>query len=447
VRQLKPVLTASVVVALAATAWSQQPPRPTQTPPPAAPRAEGESSELVLKTQFLEAHKAKKWDVAVETFQKLRTNFAPAVSKDKRLLYLYAEAQYNHNDLGPAATTLEGLLELQDNHVRALFLLAKIKAQSKEKDAQAQDHERAKDLLIQAARAGLYVLRDISSADGKKVFGFLLNDPQFILRVMNAANEYQIHSPSEIHNPFASPLIKAKNEDQQGDIVQTGPVPDQRQAELEGRIEDLFKEIVKLAEDRQVEELITKVTELRQIMNEFGAAGTAEVKKKLEKWNQRLSDLGEIVLSIRLQVYISEGNQHLRAMADAIRTDQYDQAIDHFNQIEALCEQMKAEDRDVFHRNAEALYLRGKALADRARRLKKISEFKLVVTGVVVAPPDGKEPDRAIINDHIYTEGDQVIDPATDEEIQGLRVVEIIRSTVRFRYEDTEFVRELKPQQ
>ena len=35
----------------------------------------------------------------------------------------------------------------------------------------------------------------------------------------------------------------------------------------------------------------------------------------------------------------------------------------------------------------------------------------------------------------------------TDEEIEGLRVVEIIRSTVRFRFEDTEFVRELKPQQ
>jgi hypothetical protein len=133
-------------------------------------------------------------------------------------------------------------------------------------------------------------------------------------------------------------------------------------------------------------------------------------------------------------------------MAEAIRSDEYDAALDHFKQIEELCEQMKAEEREVFHRNAEALYLRGKALADRAKRLKRISEFELLVSGVVVAPPDGKEPDKAIINDHIYQEGDTVLDKTTDEEIEGLRIVEIVRSTVRFRYEDTEFVRELKPQ-
>jgi hypothetical protein len=171
------------------------------------------------------------------------------------------------------------------------------------------------------------------------------------------------------------------------------------------------------------------------------------VRKKLEKWNQRLSELGEVQLSIKLQVYISEGNQHLRAMADAIRDDQYDAALDRFNQINDLCEQMRAEEREVFHRNAEALFLRGKALADRARRLKRISEFKLDVTGIVVAPPGGQEPDSAIINDRIYREGDPVVDQATDEEIEGLRIVEVVRSTVRFRYEDTEFVRELRAQQ
>lgn len=439
---LKPFVMGLGVVAATATAWSQQPPR-NRNEKPAAPApgpaggAEGaDNSELVLKTQFLEAHAGGKWAEARDAFVKMRRTF-PQVLQDKRLLYLYAEAQDRLSEAAPAAATLESLLELQDNHVRGLFLLAALKAKN------PQEKERAKDLLIQAARGGLFVLRDISSADGKKTFGFLLSDPGFILRVMNAANEYQV-SATEVYNPFASPLLPANGETTP--TPTTSVVENERQAELEERIEALFKDIVKLAEERQVEELITKFTELRQIMNEYQGLGTAEVKKKLEKWSQRLSDLGEVQLSIKLQVYISEGNQHLRAMADAIRADQYDSALDHFNQIEALCEQMRNEEREVFHRNAEALFLRGKALADRARRLKKISEFKLEVTGVVVAPPDGKEPDSAIINDRIYREGDTVIDKATDEEIEGLHVVEIIRSTVRFRYEDTEFVRELKNQ-
>lgn len=429
----------AAVVAASATAWSQQPARPGQANPPTTPEAPGgDGSELVLKTQFIEAHKASKWAEAREAFVKLRRGF-PSVLQDKRLLYLFAEAQFKLDDQN-AASTLETLLEQQENHVRGLFLLAQIKAKSKE----SADKDRAKELLILAARAGQYVLRDINSDEGKKVFSFLLTDPSFILRVMNAANEYQISS-GEIHNPFVSQLKPASTAAPEEPVTNGGDPA--IAAELEAKIEDLFKEIVKLAEERQVEELITKFQELRQIMNEYQGIGTAEVKKKLEKFGQRLNDLGEVKLSIQLQVYIAEGNQHLRAMADAIRTDQYDQALDRFVQIENLCEQMRGEEREVFHRNAEALFLRGKALADRAKRLKRISEFKLLVTGVVVAPPDGKEPDSAIINDRIYREGDTVVDETTDEEIEGLRVVEIIRSTVRFRFEDTEFVRELKPQQ
>lgn len=441
-RELKSFCMAGAVVAITATAWSQQP-RRAGTPAPAGATGEaGETGELVLKTQFLEAHKSGKWAEAHEAFVKLRRHAPATIQTDKRLLYLFAEAQLNHPDTQyqkAASTTLEGLLELQDNHVRALFLLAKIKAQDK------TVQERAKDLLIQAARAGLFVLRDISSADGKKSFGFLLSDPAFILRVMNAANEYQV-SPTEFHNPFASPLQLGDEGDGSALIVDQNP-NDPRQLELEERIENLFKEIDKLANERQVEELIQKFTELRQIMNEYGASGTAEVRKKLDKWNQQLESHGEVLQAIKLQIFIAEGNQHLRAMADAIRTDQYDAALDHFNQIDALCEVMRNEEREVFQRNAEALYLRGKALADRAKRLKRISEFKLAVTGVVVAPPEGKEPDSAIINDRIYREGDTVVDDTSDEEIEGLRVVEIIRSTVRFRFEDTEFVRELKPQE
>lgn len=402
--------------------------------------ADATSTEYVLRTQFLEAINGAKWRDAIGIFQEMRKAF-PQVLGDLRLVFAYAQALYNVNDKAASATQLEELLQIQDNHVDALFLLAQIMAQS----GKDQDKERAKDYLVQSARAGQFVLRDISSKEGEKIFGDALKDSSFIVRVMAASSEFQVGS-AVLHNPFASPLQERQaGEDDQ--VVDPLEVTDPRLDELEKRIEELFRDILKLAEQRNVEELITKFTELRALMNEFGSSGTAEVRKKLERFNQRLQDLGEVRLSIQLQVYISEGNQYLRAMAEAIRADEYDQALEHFARIEELCDQMRAEEREVFHRNAEALYLRGKANADRARRLKRIAEFQLNVEGVVLAPPDGSEPHSTIINDRIYREGDMVIDRVTDEPVAGLRVVEILRTTVRFRFEDTEFIRELKPPQ
>lgn len=435
--------TGLVGVALGLGAPAQAQERPAAGAPGGPREADANSSEYVLKTQFVEAVKAKKWKDAVETFGKLREKH-PTVLTDKRLQFMHAQSLYESKELDPerkgATTALEGILEQQDNHIEALYLLAKIRAASNA----AGDKDKAKDHLIASARAGQFVLRDISA---DKAFEFLLKEPGFILRVLNASNEYQV-APGGQHNFFVSPLIP-KDDDPNavtGPIVPGVTPDDQKMKDLEERIEGLFREIKKLSEERQVEELITKFTELRAVMNEYGSSGTTEVRKKLDKWNQQMSEHGEVVLSIKLQVYITEGNQHLKAMADAIRDDQFDVALDRFNQINDLCETMRGEEREVFKRNAEALFLRGKALADRARRLKRISEFTLKIEGVIVAPPDGKETDSAIINDRIYKEGDTIYDKDSEDEIPGLKVVEIVRSTVRFRYEDTEFVRELQPQ-
>lgn len=406
-------------------------------PAACAQQAEEKGAESVWITKFYEALKKKAWRDAVAAFDHLKDNY-PATLQNKRLLYLNATAHKELKELDEAVAALETLLELQEDHVDGLFLLAQIRAGSKN----PQDRDRAKDLLLQAARAGQYVIRDINSKEGAKIFAPLLKDAGFILRVMNASNEFQV-SASGLRNPFSSPI---RDRTEELDPSVPGPVnPNtQRLRELEERVENLFSEIEQLAQERQVEELIGKFTELRAIMNEFGTDGSEAVKRKMEKWNQRLAAFGEVQLSIQLQIYINEGNQHLRAMAENIRRDEYDQALERFEVLKELKDQMYAEEREVFHRNAEALFLRGKALADRAARLKRISEFHLDVTGIVVAPPSGDEKDSAIINDRIYREGDTIIDEDTDEEIAGLRVVEISRSTVRFRFEDTDFVRELK---
>jgi tetratricopeptide (TPR) repeat protein len=409
---------------------------------PEATETDAEVSDYVLVTQFLEAIEASKWDEAIKRYKELINDF-PQMGRDSRLQYLFAQSNFSTDDFKTAKETLEGLLQSEQNHIEALFLLAKVKIKlAKGEDEQVMKTQ-AKQHLIQSARFGQFVLRDINSKSGQKFFGFLQTDPKFILDVMNASNEFQIPS-SRLHNPFKSPLILA-TEGLESPTEEVGPGPED--TVLERRIEELFRQIVQLAQERQHDELVKKFTELRQIMTEYGEAGTEEVRRKLEKWNVRLAELGEVRLSIKLQIYINEGNRHLRGMQDAIREEQFDAALEHFARIEAVVEDMRNEEREVFHRNADALHLRGQSLADQARRLKKISEFVLDVTGIVVVPPDSDDKDSAIINDRIYREGDTLVDEKTDEEIDGLQIVQIEPQTVKFKFEETPFIRELRPQQ
>ncbi|MDC3378918.1 hypothetical protein OAX78_01370 [Planctomycetota bacterium] len=412
--------------------------RAQDAPPERPETTDSTNSDLsVLKTEFLENYNRGQWREAVDKFREMERDHG-SVRSDRLLFFKFATAQLSASDHGGATTTLESLLEnLQEDHVEALFLLAKIKA----KHGDDQDKERAKDLLLQAARAGQFVLRDIASTENAETFAYLVKDPGFILRVMNASQDFQVQA-AELRNPFSNP--QRFDSGDAGDVAEPGVVGSENDelAGLEQAIDDLFEEIIELARQRQVEELIAKFRELRNLMTAYGEGGGDVVKAKLRRYEARLQDLGEVRLSIKLQVFINEGNEHLKTMADSIRSEEYDVALARFEEVKELCELMRAEEREVFHRNAEALFLRAKGLADRATILKRIQQFSLPITGIIVAPSDQK--DRAIIDDRIYEEGDAILDSATEEEIEGLRVVEILRSTVRFRYEDTEFVRELR---
>lgn len=208
-----------------------------------------------------------------------------------------------------------------------------------------------------------------------------------------------------------------------------------RREELTARVDDLLKEVVQLAEGRAVEELIVKFTELRQLMSAEGPLGTEVVRERLAAWRERLQDLGEVRLSLQLQMQISEGNHLLRAMADAIREDRFADAAASFQRIEALAETMRTEEREVFHRNAEALYLRGKALFDRSQRLERAARLELRVTAVAAGH-------AALINGAVRRQGDAVL--ADDGVVlRDLTLVEVGSSFVRLRLGDTEFIREL----
>lgn len=408
----------------------------------------------VLMARSYEAARKGNWKEVSDAITELESM---AGSKpDSRLLYLKAKAFFEQGkssfgkkskggktsdgerSITASKDALKSLLEEHPDHVEGTYLYAVIEAKS-------NNETEAKGRLIRAAARGRYVLHDLNSGDGQATFKDYLKDPEFILDVMNAASEFQVNVKS-LRNPFASPIRRVVDEGGEGETaVVVGPAARPRLKQLEQQIEKIFAKIDELAKRQDATAMSLKFQELRALMNEYGAEGSEIAKEKLNSWKQKLVQYGDLYLSIQLQIYIQEGNQHLKAMAKALEEEQWDVALQRFEDIKELVDQMKAEDRDVFRRNAKALLVRGKSLAEEASRMKRIAEFKLRITGIILAPPDDeRQKDSAIIDDRIYYEQDKLIDKETEDEIPDLEVVEILKSRVRFRYQGTEFVRGLE---
>ena len=409
----------------------------------------------VLMAKSYEAARKGNWKEVSDSITELES--MAGNKPDSRLLYLKAKAFYEQGkssftkkakggkvtdaqrSINDAKDALKSLLEEHPDHVEGTYLYAVIEAKS-------NNETEAKGRLIRAAARGRYVLHDLNSTDGQATFKDYLKDPEFILDVMNAASEFQVNVKS-LRNPFASPIRRVVEDPDGGDsgAVVIGPSVRPRLKQLEAQIDKIFAKIDELAKRQDTTAMSLKFQELRALMNEYGSEGSDVAKEKLNSWKQKLVQYGDLYLSIQLQIYIQEGNQHLKAMAKALEEEEWDLALQRFEDIKELVDQMKAEDRDVFRRNAKALLVRGKSLAEEAARMKRIAEFKLRITGIILAPPeDERQKDSAIIDDRIYYEQDKLIDKETEDEIPDLEVVEILKSRVRFRYQGTEFVRGLE---
>lgn len=408
----------------------------------------------VLMAKAYEAARKGNWKEVSDSITELEG--MSGNKPDGRLLYLKAKAFYEQGktsfgkkgkggklsdaqrSINDAKDALKSLLDEHPDHVEGTYLYAMIEAKS-------NNETEAKGRLIRAAARGRYVLHDLNSPDGQATFKGYLKDPEFILDVMNAASEFQVNVKS-LRNPFASPIRRVVDDGEGGDTpVLVGPTVGPRLKQLEAQIDKIFAKIDELAKRQDATAMSLKFQELRALMNEYGSEGSEVAKEKLNSWKQKLIQYGDLYLSIQLQIYIQEGNQHLKAMAKALEEEEWDLALQRFEDIKELVDQMKAEDRDVFRRNAKALLVRGKSLAEEASRMKRIAEFKLRITGIILAPPeDERQKDSAIIDDRIYYEQDKLIDKETEDEIPDLEVVEILKSRVRFRYQGTEFVRGLE---
>ena len=345
-------------------------------------RGEEAKSAYTLTTEFLDAIKSQSWPTARDRYQDLRGRFPHVIEGDLRLKSLMANAYYELKEYEQASEMAQEILKVRKDHLEALYLKAKAQA----KLGQMTESQ---TLLLSAAQEGKFVLRTLQGQDAE-VFGSLSSDPGFMLQIMKRSQGYKLPQALDFRNPFISPLAEqlVGPGDDDGGTAGTNP-DDQIRLQMESEIDQLINQIIELAEQRQIDELIQRFGELRRTLAEYeGLGSTEQVRRKLEEYNLRLREQEEVLLSIKLQVYITDGNRLLREMATSIREDNFDQALDLFTQLEDVIKEMRSEERQVFKRNANALELQGTNLASRARRLKRISEFELIITGIVVAEND-----------------------------------------------------------
>ncbi len=416
-------------------------------------KAEGEreqsGAENTATTRFIEAFTVGDWEKAEKYYDELVQNW-PLYGKDPVYAYRYAYTLYNLKAAPKkekAKTQLQGLLEQDPEHILALYLLAQIEAEQFT-EAKQQPLEDAKEHLLQAAKNGFYTLREVRSSKAP-AFKTLQEDPKFILRAMRASQEFPAVNIKNARNPFQQPRVNQAGKLEQGGLAMTA----REIATLEAKIDALFVEIEKLIRDKEIDKLAPLFQDLNNIMTEYRKIGVEKVAANLKKWEKKLDEWKEVRLAIQLQIYINRGNECLRTMLKAKQNEKFDEVFEQFNEVKAIVEQMRHEEREEFHRNADALLVRAKGLNDEALKLKKIKEFNLIVTGIVVDPrPESKN--RAIIvfddpgsNDQrrgrIYEEKDNIRDKE-DRKVPGLTVEKISEGAIEFRYEDTKFVRQLK---
>lgn len=412
----------------------------------------------VISTEFLEASQAKNWAL-VETIFEERFKKFEKLKKKKDFVYRYSEAVYNLADKGKKKKerlekitgTLENLIDDHPRYISAIYLLAKCLAKQKKPTA--------KDQLLSAAKLGLPVLREISDKKNSKLFGHLLEEPRFIVKIMKAGRNSE-ENISEIKNPFVSPIEatvdpkkpgKGVIKPTKGTEIIKKPANDAARIKLEQDVDNLFNEIEDLIERSEYDGLLTKFKDLNGLMNAYSKIGSTEVvQRKLEKWKKISRDrqFEEVQIALQLQVFVNQGNQILRGMATSLQKEEFEKVFQGFQKMSSLVDRMRSQERDAFTRNAEALFYKAKELNDKAIKKKRIQELKLRVTGIVLDSgpqySDRQSGHRAIINDKIYAENQAVTDES-DEPIPDLIVLNIFEGSVRFKYQNTTFDRALNP--
>jgi len=404
-------------------------------------------TELRVKTEFFEALARKKWKRVETIYETKVVKYFPGLAENKEFLYRYSNSLFlqGKSKFAKAQKSLEKVLAADATDVNASFLLARILAASK-KDEQKSS---AKDFLLNAAKYGFPVLRSLKDPKLKRTFGYLMKEPKFILNVMRMSSSFPANEYiGKARNPFQSPAFRAARDKEQGEETGIRNEDPEQAEKLKAEVAKLLQEIEQLLDREQLDQLLPKFQELNKLMTAYKKLGTDEVERQLAEWAKQTVDYKEVQTALRLQVYINKGNEILRRMSRGLTKEKFADVFSAFQEMTALVDKMRTEEREEFPRNADALFYKAKTLNDQAEKRKIINELALVVTGIVTDARPGSRNSAIISTDggseKIYYPGQ----PITDEQdvpIAGLQVKSITEGAVKFLFRDTEFVRELTP--
>jgi len=396
-------------------------------------------SEFVLLNTYREAAGAERWGETTRIFAQLRGT--PA-AEDPGVRCLHARALLELDRLDRAAAALDSLLEDEPRHVEALFLLAQVHAKRAQRAPDPHARQRcwreSRALLLRSAASGQFVCRDLQDPRHAELFAELARDPRFVVAVLRASRAQPV-SAGALHDPFRSALRTTE--------APREALPPAYDPELEARLGALYAELVQLAREERLSELVETIEEVRALLARYGPAAADASRKVRGCGGDMLREFDVLVRMLKLQEWVHEGNGALKAMRQALEDAEFDAALEAFAEIERIAEAMHQEPDPIFARNAEGLLARGRHLAERARLHREIAALELVISGVVVASQArGIENayDSAIVNDRILRIGDAVFRSPRSNEADPNLTLEAISpegTTLTFSYRGTKFVR------
>ena len=370
-------------------------------------------------TRLFEAARAERWRDVVRAFGDLER--AGVATPKHRLLA--ARAWHRLGQRGPCGDLVDQLLEGRPDHVEALALRALLRAE-------VGDLEGARGPLLAAARAGRLVLRELQGQPTSPLAP-LLGDPEFVLDLMRAASGADLDP--DLRDPFAlAPQPLPQEPDGAEGVVA------RRVAEVDAALE----EVRRRQEEGDLAGALAALSRARARLDALAALDPERARERLATAQQRSAHLRPLLLGLELQRALDQGNALLRSMERSLAEGMWAAVSADHQRLSEVAAALSGRGLPGFEVAGAALAARGERLADQARRLARLEQLDLSVSGIVVPGPG--QPARAIVNGAAVEVAGPVLD-AAGEPIPGLRVARISPSVVVFDLDGVEVVRSLAP--